>query len=83
MSPLLCLVGGIHLSGASGNSVRTSSACASSSRNESAQVRVDLEGVAEAQLPVLEPGALGEGLVDELADAMTVWAASTASAVVR
>jgi hypothetical protein len=31
-SPVMCLVGGIHFSGASGSSSRASSACASSSR---------------------------------------------------
>ena len=31
-------------------------------------VRVDLERVAEAELPVLEPGLLGEVLVEQLAD---------------
>ena len=63
----MCRVGGIHFSGASGNSSRASSAWASSSRNAVRQVRVDLEGVPEAELPVLEAGLLGEVLVEQLA----------------
>ena len=48
--------------------MRASSACASSSRNDSRQVRVDLEGVAQSELPVRQPGLLGERLVQQLAD---------------
>ena len=63
----MCRVGGIHFSGAFGNSSRASSAWASSSRKESGNVRVDLERVPETELPVLEAGLLGEVLVEQLA----------------
>ncbi len=66
MSPVLCLVGGIHLSGAFGKICRTSCACAISIEEAVLEVGIDLVGVAEADLLVGQPGAVRERLVDEL-----------------
>ena len=60
-------VGGIHFSGASGNSSRASIAWASSRRNESGTSGSISKAWPEAELPVLEAGLLGEVLVEELA----------------
>ena len=68
MSPVMCLVGGIHLSGASGNSCRASRAWASSRRKLSG-----MDGSISKAWPSpicqrLEARLGGEGLVEQLAD---------------
>ena len=62
----MCLVGGMYLSGASGKISRAAWAWAISKRRPSSSVGIDLERVAESDLPALEPGVEGEPLVDEL-----------------
>ncbi len=82
MSPVLNLVGGIHLIGCRSKICRTSWAWRELEEEAVLEPGVDLEGVAEAHLLLAEAGAPRERLVDELRREHRV-AFSTASAVVR
>ena len=65
MSPVICLVGGIYLSAASGNLARQLSLRDLIEKTVFA-VRVDLVGVAKADLGIRQSGSMRELLVDKL-----------------
>ena len=65
-SPVMCLVGGIHFSGASGNSSRASSACASSSRNDSGRSGLISNAWPRPSCQSCQPGLVREVLVEQL-----------------
>ena len=65
-SPVMCLVGGIHFSGASGNSSRASSACASSSRNDSGRSGLISNAWPSPSCQSGQPGLVREELVEQL-----------------
>ena len=77
----MCLVGGMYFSGASGNSSRTSCACASSSRNESGTAGL-INACPSPSWLSASPASLPKYSFSSWLTT-TVCAASTASAVVR
>ena len=78
----MCLVGGIHFSGASGNSWRASSAWASSIRNESGISGLISNAWPRPSCQSSSPASLAKYSLRSWLT-VTVCAASTASAVVR
>ncbi len=78
----MCLVGGIHLSGASGNSARASIAWASSRRNESGMSGLISKAWPRPSCQSSSPASLAKYSLSSWLT-VTVCAASTASAVVR
>ena len=81
-SPVMCLVGGIHFSGASGNSSRASSAWASSSRNDSGRSGLISKAWPSPSCQSASPASCAKYSLSSC-DTVTVCASSTASAVVR
>ena len=67
MSPVLCLVGGIHLMGCAVEDLPDELRLGDLEEEAVLEPRVDLVGVAEAHLLLAQAGAQGERLVDELA----------------
>ena len=82
MLPVMCLVGGMYFSGASGNSSRTSWAWASSSRNESGTSGPISNAWPRPIWRSARPASLPKYSLSNW-DTMTVCAPSTGSAVVR
>ena len=82
MSPVMCLVGGIHFSGASGKSWRANRACASSRRKLSLTVGSTSNAWPRPSCQSSSPASLAKYSLSSWLT-VTVWAASTASAVVR
>ena len=78
----MCLVGGIHFSGASGKSWRASSAWASSSRKLSGSSGLISKAWPRPSCQSSSPASLAKYSLSSWLT-VTVWAASTASAVVR
>ncbi len=82
MSPVMWRVGGIHFSGASGNSSRASIAWASSRRNESGTSGSISKAWPRPSCQSSRPASLAKYSLRSWLT-VTVWAASMASAVVR
>ena len=80
--PVMCLVGGMYFSGASGNSSRTSWAWASSSTNESGTSGLISNAWPSPSCQSASPASAPKNSLSSWLT-ITVCAASTASAVVR
>ncbi len=78
----MCLVGGIHFSGALGNSSRASIAWASSSRNESGRSGLISKAWPSPSCQSSRPASFAKYSLSSWLT-VTVCASSTASAVVR